>query len=141
MITSAPKTYTGLSKLAGPILVIDNIENVAYAEVVEIETSDGSIRNGRVLEISENYALVQVFEGTYGLSTETTSVRFLGRPLLARVSEQMLGRVFDGLGKPIDGGPEPFGGFKRDINGEPIIPSQENIRENLFKLVFLQSMA
>ncbi len=122
MITSAPKTYTGLSKLAGPILVIDNIENVAYAEVVEIETSDGSIRNGRVLEISENYALVQVFEGTYGLSTETTSVRFLGRPLLARVSEQMLGRVFDGLGKPIDGGPEPFGGFKRDINGEPINP-------------------
>jgi len=110
MITSAPKTYTGLSKLAGPILVIDN------------ESPDGTIRNGRVLEISDKFALVQVFEGTYGLATKTTNVRFLGRPLLARVSEQMLGRVFNGLGNPIDGGPEPFGGDKRDINGEPINP-------------------
>jgi len=100
---TVPRTYTGLSKLAGPILVIDNIDNVAYAEIVEIEAPDGTIRNGRVLEISDKYALVQVFEGTYGLATETTSVRFLGRPLLARVSEQMLGRVFDGLGNPIDG--------------------------------------
>ena len=122
MIVDAPKTYTGLSRLAGPILVIENINNVAYAEIVEIETPNGEIRNGRVLEITEKFALVQVFEGTYGLATKTTSVRFLGRPLLARVSEQMLGRVFDGLGKPIDGGPEPFGGDKRDINGEPINP-------------------
>ena len=122
MIVDAPKTYTGLSRLAGPILVIENIDNVAYAEIVEIETPNGEIRNGRVLEISDKFALVQVFEGTYGLATKTTSVRFLGRPLLARVSEQMLGRVFDGLGNPIDGGPEPFGGDKRDINGEPINP-------------------
>ncbi len=122
MIVDAPKTYTGLSRLAGPILVIENIDNVAYAEIVEIETPNGEIRNGRVLEISDKFALVQVFEGTYGLATKTTSVRFLGRPLLARVSEQMLGRVFNGLGNPIDGGPEPFGGDKRDINGEPINP-------------------
>ena len=117
-----PKTYTGLSRLSGPILGIDNVEGVGYGEVVEIDTGDNETRHGRVLEVSKDFALIQVFEGTYGLSPERTSVRFMGRPFIARVSEEMLGRVFDGLGNPIDGGPEPFGGIKRDIVGEAINP-------------------
>ena len=119
---AVPKTYTGLARLAGPILVIEKVSDVAYAEVVEIETPSGELRHGRVLDVGTNFALVQVFEGTYGLSTAATKVRFIGRPLLARVSEEMLGRVFDGLGNPIDGGPEPFGGERRDVNGAPINP-------------------
>jgi len=117
-----PRTYSGLSKLDGPILVIENVEGVAYADIVEIEAPDGGLRHGRVLDISKDYALIQVFEGTYGLSNEGTSVRFMGRPFMARVSEEMLGRVFDGLGNPVDGGPEPFDGEKRDINGAAINP-------------------
>ena len=119
---SIPRTYSGLSKLDGPILVIENVEGVAYADIVEIEAPDGGLRHGRVLDVAKDYALIQVFEGTYGLSNEGTSVRFMGRPFMARVSEEMLGRVFDGLGNPVDGGPEPFGGEKRDINGAAINP-------------------
>jgi V/A-type H+-transporting ATPase subunit B len=117
-----PRTYTGLSRLAGPIIIIENVADVSYDEVVEIELASGEIQQGRVLDVGENYAVVQAFQGTYGLSPRTTKVRFLGRPLLARVSEEMLGRVFDGLGAPIDGGPMPFGGEKRDVNGAPINP-------------------
>ncbi|NLF38921.1 V-type ATP synthase subunit B [bacterium] len=119
---AVPKTYTGLSRLAGPILVVENVDDVAYSEVVEIEAPDGGMRHGRVLDVGSTYALIQAFEGTYGLSTENTKVRFLGKPFLGRVSEQMLGRVFDGLGNPIDGGPEPFGGERRDVNGLAINP-------------------
>lgn len=117
-----PRTYSGLSRLAGPIIVIENVTDVSYAEVVDIEMANGEVRQGRVLDVAEKYAVVQSFQGTYGLSTQTTKVRFLGRPLLGRVSEEMLGRVFDGLGNPIDGGPMPFGGEKRDVNGVPINP-------------------
>lgn len=116
-----PKTYTGLSRVSGPIIGVDSVEGVGFSEVVEI--NDGkSIRHGRVLDLSRDMTLVQVFEGTHGLSPEKTSVRFMGKPLLARVSEEMLGRVFDGLGNPVDGGPLPFGGEKRNVNGEPINP-------------------
>ncbi len=117
-----PKTYTGLSRLAGPIILIENVTGIAYGEVVEIEAPDGSVRQGRVLDVGSTYAVLQSFEGTYGLAAETSRVRFMGRPLLARVSEDMLGRVFDGLGAPVDGGPMPFGGEKRDVNGAPINP-------------------
>lgn len=117
-----PKTYTGLRRLAGPIIVIENVTGVAYGEVVEIIAPDGSTRQGRVLDVGTTFAIVQSFEGTYGLSAETSRVRFMGRPFLARVSEEMLGRVFDGLGNPLDGGPAPFGGQKRDVNGAPINP-------------------
>lgn len=116
------RTYTGLSRLAGPILLIEGIEKVAYGEVVEIETDTGERRRGRVLETGTTFALVQVFEGTYGLSTASTKVRFLGRPFRMRVSEELLGRVCNGVGDPIDGGPLPFSGEMRDINGSPINP-------------------
>ena len=119
---AVPRTYTGLSRLAGPIILIENVEGVSYGEVVQIETADGAVRDGRVLDVGTTFCIIQSFEGTYGLSTQTTRVRFMGKPLLARVSEEMLGRVFDGLGSPIDGGPIPFGGEKRDVNGLPINP-------------------
>jgi V/A-type H+-transporting ATPase subunit B len=122
MSETVPRTYTGLSRLAGPILVIDNITDVAFGEVVEIETQAGDVRHGRVLDVRTGACVVQVFEGTYRLSTAGTRVRFLGKPFLARVSEEMLGRVFSGLGSPIDGGPMPFGGERRDVNGESINP-------------------
>ncbi|MCX7846879.1 MAG: V-type ATP synthase subunit B [bacterium] len=117
-----PKTYTGLSRLAGPIILIENVHGIAYGEVVEIIAPDGSTRQGRVLDVATSFAIVQSFEGTYGLAAETSRVRFMGRPFLARVSEDMLGRVFDGLGNPRDGGPPTFGGHKRDVNGAPINP-------------------
>jgi len=119
---AVPRTYTGLSRLAGPIIVIEHVEGVSYGEVVQIEMPGGDIRDGRVLDVTKDHCVIQSFEGTHGLSTKDTSVRFMGRPLLTRVSEEMLGRVFDGLGNPIDGGPVPFGGEKRDANGEPINP-------------------
>jgi len=121
-MSTLSKVYSGVNRLSGPILGIENVENVGYYELVEIETQDHEIRNGRVLDISENLALIQVFEGTYGLSPKFTKVKFMGKPLLARVSDEMLGRIFDGLGRPIDGGQMPFGGVIRDINGESMNP-------------------
>ena len=114
--------YRGLGKIDGPIIVVDRVRDVGYEEMVEITDSGGQRRFGRVLEVTEKLAVVQVFEGTTGLSTRDTRVRFLGASLKLPVSEQMLGRVFDGLGRPIDGAPMPLAGTARDINGEAINP-------------------
>ena len=97
---AVPRTYTGLSRLAGPIIVIERVEGVSYGEVVQIEMPGGDVRDGRVLDVTKDHCVIQSFEGTHGLSTRDTRVRFMGRPLLTRVSEEMLGRVFDGLQNP-----------------------------------------
>ena len=115
-------TYVGTARIDGPILVVHKPHDVGYDETVEIQDPAGNYRLGRVLEIAENEAIVQVLEGTGGLSNAGTRVRFLGKALELPVAEEMLGRVFDGLGRPIDGGPAPLSGNLRDINGAPINP-------------------
>ena len=113
----------GVARIEGPIMVVEGAANVSYDEVVEIEDSRGQHRRGRVLEVGEGYAVVQVFAGSTGLSIDGTRVRFLGNTLHMPVAEEMLGRIFDGLGTPIDGGPEPLTDRYMDVNGQPINPT------------------
>lgn len=113
----------GVGRIEGPIMVVEGAANVSYDEVVEIKDSRGQLRRGRVLEVGEGFAVVQVFAGSTGLSIDGTSVRFLGNTLHIPVAEEMLGRIFDGLGNPIDGGPEPLTDHYADVNGQPINPT------------------
>jgi V/A-type H+-transporting ATPase subunit B len=116
------KEYEGLQKIKGPLIFIENIKNVGFEEMVEITHPNGEKRHGRVLEVGSDIAVVEVFEGTSGLNTTTTKVRFLGEALRLPVTTDMLGRVFNGIGLPIDGGAEPITDIHRDINGAPINP-------------------
>jgi V/A-type H+-transporting ATPase subunit B len=113
----------GVARIEGPILVVEGGANVSYDEVVEIQDSRGQIRRGRVLEVGEGFAVIQAFAGSTGLSIDGTRVRFLGDTLHIPVAEEMLGRIFDGLGTPIDGGPEPLTDHYADVNGQPINPT------------------
>ena len=113
----------GVSRIEGPIMVVEGGANVSYDEVVDIQDARGQHRRGRVLEVGEGFAVVQVFAGSTGLSIDGTRVRFLGDTLHMPVAEEMLGRIFDGLGTPIDGGPEPLTDTYRDVNGQPINPT------------------
>ncbi len=115
--------YRTVREISGPLVVVENVHGVAYGEVVKIKGSDGKERLGQVLEAREGMAILQVFEGTSGLDTEHTTVRFTGDTMKIGLSTEMLGRVFDGSGRPIDGGPEIIPEVRRDINGAPINPS------------------
>jgi len=114
--------YVGAARIDGPLLVVERVRDVGYDEVVEITGADGRRRLGRVLDVSDARVVVQVLEGTTNLAGETTRVRFLGESFRLPVSARMLGRVFDGLGRPMDDGPPPLARQRRDINGEPINP-------------------
>ncbi len=114
--------YVGLARVEGPLVFVEGAREAVFDEIVEIRAPDGELRLGRVLETSPQATLVQVFEGTAGLSTRGTRVRFLGEPLKIAVSLEMLGRVLDGFGRPIDGSPPPFGGDRRSVDGAPINP-------------------
>lgn len=113
----------GASRVEGPIVVVEGIGNVGYDEVVEIVDANGEQRYGRVLEVGNGIAVIEVFAGTTGLSIDGTRIRFQGRPFYIPVAEEMLGRVFDGLGRPLDGGPQPLAEHYANINGEPINPN------------------
>ena len=104
-------------------MMVDGVEGVKYDELVEIEQKDGDIRRGKVLEINRDKALVQLFEGSHGIEMSTSKARFLGRSLTLAVSEDMLGRVFDGMGNPKDGGAPIIPEKRLDINGQPINPA------------------
>ena len=121
-ITDHSLEYAGLSRMDGPLIVVENVKGVAFDELVEISGPSGDRRFGMVLESSDEAVVVQVLEGTSGLSNAGTRVRFLGRPLTVNVSRDMLGRMFNSMGRPVDGSPAPFGGETRDINGSPINP-------------------
>ena len=115
--------FVGLQKVSGPLVVIEGIKDVGFGERVEIVTGTGQVRQGRVLAISEEAAVLEVFHGTSGLDQENTRVRFMGRPFEMVVSkEEVLGRIFSGLGAPLDGGPAPFRGEPRNVNGFAINP-------------------
>jgi V/A-type H+-transporting ATPase subunit B len=117
------REYKTVKEVAGPLMVVEGVEDVAFGEVVRIRTGTGEERNGQVLESRENLSIVQVFEGTSGIDTENTSVRFTGDTMKLSVSKDMVGRFFDGLGRPIDDGPEIISDIKLDINGAPINPT------------------
>ena len=117
------REYKTVKEVAGPLMVVEGVEDVAFGEVVRIRTGTGEERNGQVLESRENLAIVQVFEGTSGIDTQNTSVRFIGDTMKLAVSKDMVGRFFDGLGRPIDDGPEIISEVKLDINGAPINPT------------------
>ena len=116
------KEYKSVTEVVGPLMMVEGVEGVSYEELVDIELQDGERRRGRVIEIENDKAMVQVFEGTAGINLKNTSVRFLGRPLELGVSPDMIGRVFDGLGNPIDDGPKIMPKKKIDINGTAINP-------------------
>lgn len=115
--------YRTISEISGPILIVKNVFDAAYGEIVEIETGSGEKRMGTVLETGEGYAVVQVFEGTRGLDIRTSSVRFLGETVKIPISNDVLGRIFDGKGRIIDDGPPIIADEYLDIHGAPINPS------------------
>ncbi|MGI6626895.1 MAG: V-type ATP synthase subunit B [Bacillota bacterium] len=117
-----PLEYTTITQVSGPLIVVEQVTDVHYDELVEVETGDGQNRRGRVLEAAEGTALVQLFEGTAGLDVTSSKVRFLGRVLEIPVSPDILGRIFDGAGNPIDGGPKIIPDKRLDISGSPINP-------------------
>lgn len=120
------KEYKSIREIVGPLMLVDGVEGVTYNELVEISGKDGSVRRGKVLEVNRDKALVQLFDGAQGIQMSTSKARFLGRSLELAVSEDMLGRVFDGLGNPKDGGAPIIPEKKLDINGQPINPAARN---------------
>ena len=117
------KEYKTISEVAGPLMIVRGVDGVAYDELGEIELPDGETRRCKVLEVNGNDVVVQLFENAAGINLEESKVRFLGHAQQLGVSEDMLGRVFSGMGKPIDGGPELIAEKKMDINGLPMNPS------------------
>ena len=118
-----PKEYRTIQEVAGPLMLVKRVENVKYDELGEIELANGERRRCKVLEINGSDALVQLFEASTGINLSNSKVRFLGRSMELGVSEDMLGRVFDGLGRTIDDGPEILPEERRDINGLPMNPA------------------
>ncbi len=120
------KEYKTIREVVGPLMLVDGVEGVKYDELVEIEQANGEIRNGKVLEINGDKALVQLFEGSSGLQISTAKARFLGKSIEIAVSEDMLGRVFDGMGRPKDNGAPIIPEKRININGQPINPVARN---------------
>ncbi len=124
------KEYKTINQIAGPLVFVENVSGVSYNEIVEITLGNGEKRKGQVLDISESIAVVQVFGPTAGISTDQTSVKFLGETMHLGMSTEMLGRAFNGLGEPRDKGPKIIPKEKLDINGLPINPySRESPNE------------
>ncbi len=121
-VAERAKEYVGVAGIRGPLVVVGGVSGIGYDEMVQVIGPLGDVRLGRTLSVSGESAVVEVFEGTTGLAIADTRVRFRGRPLTVPVSLEMLGRVFNGLGQPLDGGPEPLALERRDINGAPINP-------------------
>jgi V/A-type H+-transporting ATPase subunit B len=120
------KEYNTIEHISGPLVFVKNTKNVRYQELVRIRLADGTEKHGQVLEVASDIAVVQVFEGTTGIDVKNASVKFLGETAKLKVSVDMLGRIFNGLGKPIDDGPEIIAEKELDINGMPINPSSRD---------------
>ncbi|MBQ3486731.1 MAG: V-type ATP synthase subunit B, partial [Clostridia bacterium] len=117
------KEYRTISEVVGALMLVNQVEGVKYDELVEIVQEDGTIRRGKVLEVNGDRALVQLFEGSQGLRVSTAKARFMGRSIELDVAPDMLGRVFDGMGKPKDGGPALIPEKHLNINGNPMNPA------------------
>jgi V/A-type H+-transporting ATPase subunit B len=123
MSYSAPIEYDSATSIKGPLLVVEGVRDVGWDEVVEVRLDSGEIRHGVVLEVDRDVAVIQVFEGTSGLSLHGTRVSFQGSPMRIAVGESWLGRVCNGRGAPLDGGPAVRGADLREIGGRPINPA------------------
>jgi len=117
------KEYKTIHEIASPLMIVEQVEGVTYDELCEIQLPDGSLRRGKVLEVNGDKAIIQLYESAAGINLAESKVRFLGHPLELAVSEDMLGRVFNGMGQPIDGGPEILAEAHLDINGLPMNPA------------------
>lgn len=120
------KEYKTIQEISGPLMVVRKVENVAYDELAEIELQNGEVRRCKVLEVNGDNAVVQLFDSSAGINLANSRIRFLGHSLELAVSEDMLGRVFDGMGNPLDNGPEIIPDAHRDINGLPMNPAARN---------------
>ncbi len=121
-----PKEYRTIEEVAGPLMLVKDVDGVNYNDLAEIELANGEKRSCKVLEIDGKNALVQLFESSTGINLSNSKVRFLGKSMELGVSEDMLSRVFDGLGRPIDDGPEILPDKRMDINGLPMNPAARN---------------
>ncbi len=117
------REYKSIKEIVGPIMMVEGVDGAKYDELVEIELADGTVRNGKVLEVENDKAAVQLYESSQGIQMSSAKARFLGHSLQFPVSEDILGRVFDGLGRPKDGGRAVIPEMRMDINGQPINPT------------------
>lgn len=125
--------YVGLNEINGPLVVMDKVKNVSYDEMAQIKLDDGTTRLGRVVEIAGDKAVLQVFEGTKGLSLKNTNTKFEGHPMEMPLSKDLLGRIFNGAGKPIDGLGEMFPEKYADVNGKPLNPVARTYPRNYIR--------
>lgn len=125
--------YLGLDEINGPLIALDHVTDVGYDEVATIRLNDGTVRTGRIVEISGERAVLQVFEGTKGISLKNTKTKFSGKPMELALSEEMLGRVFSGAGKPIDGLGDIYPEKYADINGKPLNPVSRTYPRNYIR--------
>ncbi|HOK44250.1 MAG TPA: HAS-barrel domain-containing protein, partial [Thermoclostridium caenicola] len=121
--------YVGLKEISGPLVVLEGVKDPSFEELVEI-TVDKEKRLGRIIDISGDVCVIQVFEGTHGISLKNTRTRLLGKPLKIPLSKEILGRVLDGLGRPVDGLGEIYPEKYADVNGEPINPVEREYPRN-----------
>ncbi len=128
-----PKEYRTIKEVAGPLMLVEGVENVTYDELGEIELVDGEVRRCKVLEVNGSNALVQLFDASTGINLSNSKVRFLGKSMELGVSEDMLGRVFNGLGLPIDDGPEILPEKRLNINGTPMNPAGRKYPEEFIQ--------
>ena len=122
--------YIGLDEINGPLVALQGVSGIGYDEMAELRLSDGTKRLGRVVEVSEDRAVLQVFEGTKGLSLGNTTTKFEGKPMELPLSTEMLGRIFSGAGKPIDGLGDVYPEKYADINGKPLNPVSREYPRN-----------
>ncbi|EZQ06999.1 ATP synthase subunit B [Candidatus Acidianus copahuensis] len=127
------REFKNISMIKGPLVIVQGVNDAAYNELVQVEMSDGERRRGIVVDSYLGSSVVQVFEGTSGVSPTGTTVRFLGRGLEVKISDEMLGRIFNPLGDPLDNGPPIISGEKTDINGGPINPSMREYPEEFIQ--------
>ncbi len=125
--------YVGLNEINGPLVVLDKVKNASYDEIAEISLNDGTSRLGRIVQISGEKVVLQVFEGTKGLSLTNTKTKFMGKPMEMPLSPDILGRVFNGAGKPIDGLGDIFPEKSMDINGKPLNPVSRTYPRNYIR--------
>lgn len=131
------KEYKTVAEVYGPLMLVKAVEGVKYDELAEVELQSGEIRLAKVLEVNGDTALLQLFGGSTGINVVETKIRFLGKGVELGLSPDILGRIFDGMGHPIDGGPDIIPEKRVDVNGNPINPYAPGITHlNLFKPAF-----
>lgn len=127
------REYLEIDRVSGPLIVLSNVHDVAYDEMVHIKLDNGEIRKGRVIKIEQDKVVVQVFEGTTGISTRNASIKFTGEPLMLPLSKDILGRTFNGIGEPIDGAYQIISNYRMNINGRPINPVARKYPRNFIQ--------